>query len=357
MSSNLPESQPSDEVDLGQLFKIIGRAFDRFFSFIGRIFNGLFLAFVWMVFFVKKHAIKILIAAVVGFGLGFVKQKLGKPTYKSMIIVKQNYNTGENLYNTINYYNELIANKDSLALSESLNITPIEANTILEIELESVLNENKKLRLFDEYTKELDSTFATTMKFEDYVENSNEYDYQLQKISLRSLSNKTLKNVFLQIINNIESIEFFKNEQKKDLAQLNRRESIVRESLLESDSLQQVYQEVLKKSAEKVAGGATSITFEGADDKSVTKEFELYNSDILLRRELVEIERKKEDKEYIIEIVSSNQNIGTIDADTALLGYGISYKIKYTLFLSLSIFVILLLIEFMNYLERFKSKI
>ena len=60
MSNDLPKPQQSEEVDLGQLFKLIGNAFDRFFRFIGNIFKTLFLAFVWFVFFIKKHIIKFL---------------------------------------------------------------------------------------------------------------------------------------------------------------------------------------------------------------------------------------------------------------------------------------------------------
>ena len=124
MNKNLQEPQSSEEVDLGQLFKLIGNAFNRLFKFIGSILNSLFLAFVWLVFFAKKHILKVIIAAIVGFGIGFVKQYTEDPIYKSMMIVKQNYNTGENLDNTLSYYNNLIVNKDSLALSESLNISP-----------------------------------------------------------------------------------------------------------------------------------------------------------------------------------------------------------------------------------------
>ena len=105
MSNNSPESQPSEEVDLGQLFKLIGNAFNRFFNFIGSIFNKLFLAFVWLVFFTKKHFIKIVLAGVLGFAYGFIKQKTGDPVYKSDIIIKQNYKTGENLYNSLIFLN------------------------------------------------------------------------------------------------------------------------------------------------------------------------------------------------------------------------------------------------------------
>ena len=43
MSNKLPEQPNSEEVDLGQLFKLIGNAFNRFFKFIGSILNSFFL--------------------------------------------------------------------------------------------------------------------------------------------------------------------------------------------------------------------------------------------------------------------------------------------------------------------------
>ena len=43
MNEDLRKQQsPNDEVDLGQLFNAIGRLFERFFRFIGRIFKGIF---------------------------------------------------------------------------------------------------------------------------------------------------------------------------------------------------------------------------------------------------------------------------------------------------------------------------
>ena len=121
--------------------------------------------------------------------------------------------------------------------------------------------------------------------------------------------------------------------------------------------MQKVYKIVLEKSAEKVTGGETSITFEGADDKSVTKEFELYNSDLELRRELVTIQRKKEDIQNIIEIVSSGQNEGVIDNSRNVFGLKFSKKLFFGLLLALLVFGVLLTLEFLRFLEKYKSKI
>ena len=80
----------TEEIDLGELFKLIGKAFDRFFGFIGSIFNKLFLIFVWFVFFTKKHIIKFAIVSVLGIALGFVKNLIDNdpavtPEYKAQM--------------------------------------------------------------------------------------------------------------------------------------------------------------------------------------------------------------------------------------------------------------------------------
>ena len=89
MSENI-QPQSSEEVDLGQLFKLIGNAFDRFFNFIYTIFKSIFLAFVWLVFFVKKRLIILALAGILGFVYGMLNSKSAAPKYESSVTVVQN---------------------------------------------------------------------------------------------------------------------------------------------------------------------------------------------------------------------------------------------------------------------------
>jgi len=356
MSKNLPETQPSEEVDLGQLFKLIGSAFDRLFRFIGSIFNKLFLSFVWLVFFAKKHFIIIVIAGIAGVVLAVVKQKVDTPIYKSTIIIKQNYNIGEHFYNTLQYYNSLIQQKDSIAIGNILDINPTQAAEITSLEAESSLTENQKVALYDDYLKGLDSVLGSTITYKDFLENTKDYEHRIQRITLRATSKNNFNNVLSKIVENIEKNEFYVNERAKGLLNLSNRDSIIKQSLLESQSLQTVYKEVLKQTPEKSAGAATNITFEGAENKSTTKEYELYNNDLELRRELVEIARQKKNLDRIIEIVSNQNGEGFLDNKTKLFGFETPKIMAYGIKLALLMFIILLLIEFVSFLERYKDK-
>jgi hypothetical protein len=360
MSKDLPQQpQESEEVDLGQLFKMIGNIFEKFFAFIGRLLNKLFLSFVWLIFFVKKHILKIIIAAIIGFAFGYFKEIKGEPIYKSTTVIKQNYDTGENLYRAIDYYNELIAERDSITLGAVLGISSSKASSLITLGVESVITENDKLKNFDRYTKGLDSVVAATVTFEEFVKNSKEFQYPVQRIIIKAKEKNVFGTVISKIVEKIEATEYFQTEQKKDLEELNRLQKSIQASLEASQELQSVYKRVLETptNEKKSLGTQTSITIDNKDDRKVTKEFELYNNDVALRRELVAIQRKKEDKQFIIEVVSSQENQGTIDNSKQFLGKRLNVKIYYMLILMILASVVLLALHFIKFLEKYKSEV
>ncbi|WMI68940.1 hypothetical protein [Mangrovimonas sp. YM274] len=356
MNKNLPETNTSEEVDLGQLFTLIGSLFTKFFNFIGSIFTKLFYLFVAIVFFIKKNILILAGAAVLGFGFGMFKQKTSTPVYSSNAVIKQNYDTGESLYNLLNYYNDLIMDQDFQSLSAALNVTLEEARNMVSFQMESVLNENQKLKVYDEYKKEIDSTLADNIDFEKFLENSYDYDYAYQRLTVSATQKSLLKKVLPEIIKNIESIEFFKNEQQKDLAELQYQERVIKESLKESDSLQKVYQRVLERMNEN-PNSQTSILIDNTGDKSSTKEYELFSEDIKLRRELVSIQRKKDDVKKIVEVISSQQDEGIISNTKSLFNKKLGYKSYYGIILFALAFFALLGLRFIKYMDQFKDKI
>ena len=357
MSKDLQQPQQSEEVDLGQLFKLIGNAFDRLFKFISSTLNKLFLAFVWLVFFVKKHFVKIALAGIIGLFVGIVKEKVSDSSYSSSAIIKQNYNTGEVLYEAVNYYDKLITERDTITLANDLNIGVSKASSIKSFSIEAVTNDNNRIKSYDTYIKSLDSVLASTITYDNYLEFSKEFDVPFQKLDLQTYTNESYEDVITEVVNKIKTSPYFLSIQTRDLNELNRRESTLKQTLVKSDSLQAVYQEVLKKTADDKSGGQTSITIDNTEDKSVTKEFELYQNDLVLRRELVEIERAKEEKENIIEIVSIKKGRGTVQDTSDVFGFELSRPIVYAVLLSILIFVLLLARDFLKFLDRFKEKV
>lgn len=353
---NTPQNN-SEEVDLGQLFKLIGSMFDRFFRFLGNILNKFFLAFVWCVFFIKKHIMLLVIAGVLGFGYGYLKENISEPTYTSSVLIKQNYSTGENLYNTISYYNGLLDQGDYAILAQELSIDTVLVSSIVSFGVEALITENQRLVHFNDYISKLDSTLASTIIYKDYIDNVKEYIYETQKLTIYSKSQDKFNIVFESVVGSLNSNVYFKREQTKDLKQLENRKLAIEYALAESDSLQIVYKKVLETTIGAQQGSQTSITIEGNDDKNKTKEFDLYKSDIELRRELVNIEREIQNREFIVEILSNTPNKGFEDSSIEILDKSFNPKEVFSAFFVFVVFIILLMLRFIKFLEKFKSKV
>lgn len=355
MSKNPQENERREEVDVGQLFLLIGKGFNKLFSLTENVFKKLFFSFVWLIVFIKKHIIKFVIAAILGYLYGVFVSKTADPVYKSYITVKQNYATGENLYNTVSYFNDLVKQKDVETLKKVLNIDSTQASSIIEFDIESVISENKKIKNFDEYRKELDTSIAKSIDYETYLSNSKDYMHSLQQITIKAKERNNFKVVFDKFVDNINSNTFFKREQEKDLSELKEQEKMLKEALLVSDSLKKAYVDVLRAPKESNRSSSTSIILQGDNDKSLTNEFELYKNDLKIRDRLVRNFREQQDKMHILEIVSSKQESGTIDNTKSLLGFSFNPKIYHSILFFVITFGILISLLIFKEIERYSK--
>ena len=360
MSTNSNTPNNSEEVDLGQLFKLIGNVFDRFFNFILRIFKSLFLAVIWVIFLVKKRIIILALATISGLAIGAFSKKTAIPKYESSVTVVQNYPTGENLYNSVGYYNDLLRQQDYQTLGNVLNLDLERTKSILNFDVEPVVSENNKLVAFNKYIKQLDSLAATKIEYEDFLDNNEDYTHKYQQIRIESSERNSFKSVFENIVESINLNPFFINEQRKDIVELTQTKEALELALVKSESLQDTYKKVLEQGIDADQSAKPSeigITFEGSSEVEKTKEFDLYQSDLGLRRQLVEIERELLDKQYIIEMISNKQDSGFASTTRTFLGI----ELNTTMFLGVLAFLVALAImfgiEFLKFIEKFKMSV
>ena len=352
--SKSDKNHPNEEVELGQLFKIIGKGFENIFRFIGSVFSSIFMTFIWLVFFIRKRLIILAASAFLGLITGVIIETTLPPTYKSTISIKQNYETGENLYESINYYNGLLKDKDYKILGELLGLTEKTAKEIVGFDIEPIITDNEYLVMFNSYIGDLDSLAASKIEYKEYVKNIRDYKHRYQQISIKSKTRPDFNGVFSNIINNIETNAFFVNEQAKDILELQETIQAIEISLTQSDSLQQTYKRVLESLKDPQSNAKIGITFEGANERKKTKEFELYINDIELRERIVKIKRELKDKENIIDMISSKQDNGFEDDTKEFLGLDIPFRIFYLVLALTAAFVVMLGKEFLTFLENYK---
>jgi len=360
MSTNSNTTNNSEEVDLGQLFKLIGNTFDRLFNFISSIFKNIFLAFVWAILLIKKRIIILALATISGLIIGVLSKKNVAPKYESSVTVVQNYPTGENLYNSVGYYNDLLKQKDYETLRIVLNLDLERTKSILSFDVEPVVSENEKLLAFNKYIKQLDSLAATKIEYEDFLVNNEDHTHKYQQIRIESSERNSFKSVFENIVSSINLNPFFINEQRKDIVELTQTKEALMVALEKSEALQDTYKRVLEQGLDADETSKTSeigITFEGSSEVEKTKEYDLYQSDLELRSQLVEIERELLDKQYIVEMISNKQDSGSASTTKSIFGIELNSTLFLGVLALLVAMAVLFGIEFLKFIEKFKTSV
>lgn len=338
----------SDEIDLGQLFQMIGRGFQKFFNFIGSIFKGIFHVLMLFLLFIQKNIIVIGTALVIGAIGGYILDKILPEKYISKMVVEPNFNSVQQLYNNIAFYNDLAEAQDSVALATALNITEHEAASIKEVFADSYSDENQKIKLFDEFVRELDTTTIKTIDFENYLKNFNSLDARFHQISLVSTDNRVAKKTQPAILGSISVNGYFKLQKRINDENLALQDSIYRQQLVEIDSLQSLYRTVLVKEAEKPMQG-TSINM-AENGESQNRELALVQERDVLKQRLVELNKDRANKSSIINVISDFPTRGVEQK-----GVWNSYKFKLPLALLALVIFVLALLELNRYLKTYNK--
>ncbi|MBU2995987.1 hypothetical protein KO500_06060 [Cellulophaga baltica] len=349
--NNQPQSpqSSSEEIDLGQLFQLIGNAFKKLFNFISNIFKGVFDLLITLLFFIQKQFIKLTIVGIIGLAIGIYLDMNKEPKYISSMVIEPNFNSVQQLYNNVSFYNELAEAEDSTALAEALDISSKEAITIKKFEVESYSDDNQKVLLFDKFVRSLDTTTQRAIDIESYLKNFNSLDARFHTVSVTATSNSIAKKIQNPIINSIDRNEYFNLQKQTSDKNIEFQEVIYNKQLSEIDSLQKLYKTVLIKQADKPMQG-TNINL-GGEGKSENKELAIINERDLLKQSLVELNEERANKSSILNVISAFPRKGV-----EIKGLFKSYKFLIPLFLIGMTLLILSLQSLNNYLKTHIKK-
>jgi len=349
MSKELPQPQQSEEVDLGQLFKLIGNAFDRLFKFIASIFIGIFNLIILFLLFIQKHVVKFALVGFVGLAIGIYLDLNKETSYISTMVVEPNFNSVQQLYNNIEFYNELAEAKDSIALADAFSISLKEASSIKQFNVESFSDENQKVQLFDKFVRSLDTTTQKTINMESYLKNFNSFDARFHNISVVATDNSIAKKIQPSIINSISRNSYFNLQKEISDVNIKLQEDVYNKQITEIDSLQLLYKRVMLKEVERPMEG-TNISL-GENGGKDNKELALINKMDDLKSNLVRLNEERANKSSILNVISDFPRRGV-----EVKGILNSYKFLIPAFLLVLTLLALSLLSLNTYLKSYKKK-
>jgi len=334
---------PTDEeVDLGSLFKVIGKGFQNLFNAIGQFFKWLFHYFIVFLVFIRNNSIKLGVAVFLGAVIGLILDITQPKQFSSAMIVEPNFKSAQQLYKNIEFYHELVKQKDSVLLAETLNISKNEASKLKGFYIEPIKNENEKYEFFDKFIQEVDTTTVRNIDIKEFKKGFTDYDYKYYQIKVKSLNNSIFEKLSIPIINSVANNPYFRNQKKINDQNLLQNEKVLVKSLQEVDTLRKIYNEVLITEARKAEMG-TNITL--AQGAKKTDEIELFTQSLELNEELIDNNKTKAETTEILNVVSTFSKVGEKERGlfkkyTLLLGIGFGLiMLAFILFRQLNLYL------------------
>ena len=307
MSEN---TTPKDEeIDLGQLFTLIGKGFAKIGNLVTGIFNFAWRVVFSIIKFFVSNALKFAIAIVLGAIVGFVVDYNKEPEYEGTMVVDPNFGSGQQLYENVAYYNSLTEQGDTLKLAEVFGISLTVASELKSFEIEPIVNENQILSTFDDYLTQLDSVTAESFEFETYKENFFPYNYSRHTITVVSTQRDVFGVLGDSIIGGVINNPYYKKQQDAEFAIIAQTAAFYERTLTEVDTLRKVYLETMMLEAKKENSQGTNISL--AESAPVqTKELSLFGKEDAVNKGVAELRRLEVRNSEIIDVVSELPSVG-----------------------------------------------
>lgn len=300
MSNNI--QPPSEEVDLGKLFTIIGNGFKNIFKGILNFLKEILHYFILGLIFFRKNAILLGIATLLGGIAGYVMDMNKEQIYSSKMILETNFSSGHQLYSQKNYLNTLIKKEDLKTLSEIFNISNAESKSLTNFQVIPYELDKNILKEYDSYMQNTDTIYTKNFTIDDFSKRKKEPDFRLQLVTAQAKNQDVFNKLSGGIVNLIENTHYksLLEAQKKDL---DVRKTVLDKNLKVIDSIRKRYEQVALLRAGKSTSTGTNISL--AEQASTrNKDIDLFKESKTILSMLRRVEKERVANGYISSIVS-----------------------------------------------------
>lgn len=297
------KSQKSNDIDLGDLFRMIGRALNKLFVFLRTTFLIILDLFIRALIVMRAHVVKFIIVGLLSVATGWFIDSRQPLLYGANMTIRVNFDSARQLYSNIRYYNELAIDKDSVRLGEIFNMESNVASKLRGLHIEPSLTEIEMLKSYTDFMKQADTVFIKNeMNYDIFKENINPLDFRIHYIRLISSDKSIFEGMQERLISyNVEN-NYIKNLRETTIKNLEDKKKFYENRFNTIDTLREVYNVAIKTEAKKTSNSQTSIQM--AASSVQTNELELFKLDAETTAVLGTINVDIEDKKNTINVLS-----------------------------------------------------
>ncbi|WP_370477415.1 hypothetical protein [Tamlana flava] len=350
MSKDSPQPQQSEEVDLGQLFKQVGKAFDRLINFTSNIFKGIYKVVILLLVHIYKRLVWYAGAIIIGLILGFIIDSYSKKMYGANIFIQTNYDSARQVYENIKQFHQLAyVDKDTSELALKLNISAELASNLKGFYIEPDLDENNIAEMYSDFYQRLDSVSRLEMTYDRYRESLTPYNFGIHRVGVASTDKNIYKKIEESFIRQISGNKYLNELLDANLKILEKKDKTLVQQVQKTDSLVEAYLKIRINESEKeqIPGSGTNLYM--GDAESLGGSLIVDESRVIQQRLRYEDQRRKIDSLYAVK-----KNIVNVLANFPESGYDIrEWYEKKKILLPIVLFLITLLVFSVNGLGKF----
>ena len=310
-SNNSSNKSNEVEIDLGQLFSFFGKGFSNVYNFFINSIRQLIRSIFIVIFFIRRHLMKLVLGTIVGsVGGNLYKINFTTPTYESSMTVQPNFGSTMQLYKNVDFYQNLVSQKDSIRLASSLNISTEEAAKITKIEAIPYANANQSLLAYQSFASSLDSSLMIDkVDLDDFIDNLPVESYQYHIINIQSKDKYIFGKLRSPIISSIIRNPYYDQVRETSYLNLLSAKSAINNSMQELDTLRDFYKDIMIKESEKVSTG-TNIFMSSTKDNN--KEIVVFDKYMKMNELMRSVNKKLIEKNDVITVISSFIPVGNV---------------------------------------------
>ena len=312
MSTSKPKNtNESEEIDLGVLFNEIGNGISKLFKSISNIILFVLNTILQLAVFVRKRIVYFALASILGLATGVFLERSTPLKYIANATIEPHFDSARQLYSNVLYLNDLAAQRDSVQLASFFGISLPEAASLTKLEITPFVTKTSLLQEYNNYTMGLDSLVATEMSYKQYVNQINDFERKTHLLKIESSEQDIFSSLLSPLIASVSDVAYFRDQQATQLANFELMDSITQVSIVQTDSLLSLFEEVRIVEANKAFSNGTNLYMsESSEDNA---EIALLNRKITLSGELEEIRLAKLKAQRVVDVVSAFPKVGYID--------------------------------------------
>lgn len=303
---NQPDNK--EEIDLGVLFNAIGNGISKLFNAISSTILFILNSILTFIIFVRNKIAYYAIACGVGLAIGIAFEVFIPKEYSGTSTVQPYFDSARQLYNNINYLDGLAAQKDSIQLSRFFGISLKEAASINSVEITPFISQIKNRQAYNKYVKALDSIVAAEITYDDYEKQLDKFDSKVHLIRVKATDKEIYPSLLDPILESVSEQDYFMQQQQTTLQNLELNDSITQVSMVQTDTLLKLFEEVRKVEANKEFSNGTNLYM--SDNSEDNAEIALLERKITLSERLEAVRQLKLEAMRVVDVIAQFPEVG-----------------------------------------------